>query len=107
MVTITYDALNDLVHEVGEAIEKTTGIRKDRMLDLFALNDTITEYLSRYGVQYSDEEVYEAHQEAIANIRLALARIGPRLGQGDDNMEEVAADLEQAIRFLKGEETPS
>jgi len=107
MVTITYDALNDLVHEVGEAIEKTTGLGKDGVLDLFALNDTITEYLGRYGVQYEDEEKNEAHLEAIANIRLALARIGPRLGQGDSDLEEAAADLEQAVRFLRGEEEPA
>lgn len=106
MVTITYDALNDLVHEVGEAIEKTTGIRKDEMLDLFALNDTLTSYLDRYGVQYEEEEAAVTN-EAVANVRMALARIGPRLGRGDSDMEEVAADLQQAIRFLTGEETPS
>lgn len=55
MVTITYEALNDLVHEVADAIERRTGLSKDNFLDLYALNDTITEYLARYGVQYEDE----------------------------------------------------
>lgn len=55
MVTITYDALNNLVHEVAERIEERTGIGVN-MLDLFALNDTITQYLDRYGVQYEDED---------------------------------------------------
>ena len=55
MVTITYDALNELTHNVAYEIEKATGLDKDMMLDLFALNDTLTEYLARYGVQYEDE----------------------------------------------------
>jgi len=58
MVTITYDALNDLVHEIAEAIERTTGIPKDSF-DLFAMNDSVTDYLSRYGVQFEDEEDVE------------------------------------------------
>ena len=45
--------------------------------------------------------------EAVINIRMALGRIGIYLGRGNSDLEEVAADIEQAVRFLTGEEEPS
>lgn len=61
MVTVTYDALNDLVHEVADEIVKTTGIPKETF-NLFRLNDVVSEYLSDYGVQYEDETCPECGQ---------------------------------------------
>lgn len=55
MVTISYEALNDLVHEVAGAIEKTTGLGKE-VLDLYELNDAVVAYLGSYGVQFENEE---------------------------------------------------
>ncbi len=59
MVTITYDALNELTHNVAYEIEKATGLNKDTMLNLYELNDTMTAYLAAYGVQYEDAEEEE------------------------------------------------
>jgi hypothetical protein len=56
MTVITYEALDDLVHDVAYEIEKATGLSKATTLDLFALNDALTEYLNRYGVRYQEEE---------------------------------------------------
>jgi hypothetical protein len=56
VTVITYDVLNDLVHDVAREIEKATGLSRAKTLDLFALNDVITEYLNRYGVRYQEEE---------------------------------------------------
>lgn len=50
--------------------------------------------------------------EAVANVRMALGRVASLWkshqedGEGDE-LSAVQADLEQAIRFLIGEETPS
>lgn len=54
MVTISYSALNDLTREVAEAIERHTGLGVE-LLNTFVLNDALTSYLDRYGVQYEDE----------------------------------------------------
>lgn len=54
MVTISYEALNSLVHEVADAIEKATGIGKE-VLDLYELNDAVVGYLGSYGVQFEDD----------------------------------------------------
>jgi hypothetical protein len=53
MVTCSYDALNDLTHEVAEAIVKTTGLPVETF-NLFNLNDALTRYLDDYGVQWED-----------------------------------------------------
>ena len=115
MVTVTYDTLNDLVHEVGDAIEKQIGIGKD-MLDLFALNDTVTEYLGRYGVLYEDErdDEFDPNTQAITNIKTAIDVIAPiwedmqKFGHSQaDDVAGAQSDLEQAVRYLTGEEEPS
>lgn len=54
MVTISYETLDGLVHEVADAIEKTTGIGKD-VLDLYELNTAVVGYLGTYGVQFEDD----------------------------------------------------
>ena len=112
MVTITYDALNDLVHEVGEQIEKTTGIA----VDLMALNPALVRILDDYGVQYEEEldpEMTPAGA-AVANVKDALRVIAPiqesmrQFGHTQaDDMAGAQSDLEQAVRFLTGEEEPS
>jgi hypothetical protein len=116
MVTITHDSLDGLVHNVAYEIEKTTGLNKDTMLNLFTLNDTLTEYLNGYGVQYEDElpEEMDPKMEAINNIKQALRVIAPvwesmaRFGHsGAADVAGAQADLEQAVRFLTGEEEPS
>lgn len=63
MVTITYNALNELTHNVAYEIEKATGLDKDTMLNLFELNDALTAYLDGYGVQYEDEKDEEEEEE--------------------------------------------
>ena len=70
MVTITYDALNELVHTVAYEIEKATGLNKDTTLDLFALNDTMTSYLDHYGVQYEDEIDPEEANEVLRGMSI-------------------------------------
>jgi hypothetical protein len=117
MVTITYEALNDLVHEIADAIQDTTGLDQDTVLDLFALNDTVTEYLSRYGVQYEDEEVPEIVNsrlsedptiiQAVLNMQEAITRIA-RIWEytANEELADAQANLEQAVRWLTGKEEP-
>jgi hypothetical protein len=85
MVTITYDALNDLVHEIADAIVKTTGIPKETF-DLFRMNDDVTAYLSAYGVQYEEgapayEEPDEATRERLEYLRGEIR--AERISYGD------------------------
>ena len=54
MVTMTYDALNDLTHETADLIA-AVAIPKE-MLDLYKLNDVLTQYLQGYGVQFEEDE---------------------------------------------------
>lgn len=110
MVTITYDALNDLVHNVAYEIEKATGLNKDTTLDLYALNDTMTSYLDHYGVQYVDEEdpEFDPKRQAILNVQTAEKRV-MRVWEHsqNDELNEAIAELQQAVRFLTGEEVPA
>ena len=54
MVTMTYDARNDLTHETADLIA-AVAIPKE-MLDLYKLNDVLTQYLQGYGVQFEEDE---------------------------------------------------
>lgn len=55
MVTITYETLNDLTHEVASLIREKIGLPIGDAADLYNLNDTLTGYLQRYGVLFEDE----------------------------------------------------
>lgn len=53
MVTITYEALNDLTHEVSDAIERIVGFPVETD-DRFGVNDMLTSWLSQHGVQFEE-----------------------------------------------------
>jgi hypothetical protein len=64
--------------------------------------------------RYEDPDEAAAVIEAIVNIKQAIRVIAPlwddmqRFGHGSaDDLAGAQADLEQAVRFLSGEETPS
>ena len=55
MVTITYDSLNDLIHEIADSMGRVTGLTD--IFDRIELNNHITEYLQRYGIQFEESDL--------------------------------------------------
>ena len=49
---MTYDELNDLTHEVADAIDETTGLDVNRL----DVNDMLTVFLQGKGVSFEDED---------------------------------------------------
>lgn len=59
--------------------------------------------------RYEDVSEDPVIVEAIINIQTAIRHIAPLLGTTAETpaLNEAVADLEQAVRWLKGEEVPS
>ncbi len=67
------------------------------------------DYWDTLKPRYEDVSVDPAIVEAILNIQMAITRIGPMLGTTWETPElnEAMVELEQAVRWLKGEEQPN
>jgi hypothetical protein len=61
---------------------------------------------SIYDVKSEAEEADPA-AEAVANIKMVLQRLSQEAAPDNEKHQDDLADLEQAVRFLTGEEVPS